>query len=159
MKLRNILILAVPVFLLGCSKNQNTTYNPIPTETVNFQVDMNSPLYNGLNAAGGYAYVGGQGYKGVILICDNNNNIDAYDRACPYNYTDECAILTVRPENFDIECGSYLTTTKNNKPVTTFAPCCGSAWNYAGVINNGPTQYAPKRYTVTQNGSILTVTN
>ncbi len=159
MKLRIILILALPILLLGCDKNQNNTYNPIPTETVNFQVDINSPTNTLSSGPGGCAYVGGQGYKGVIVICDLNNNFDAYDRACPYNYTDECAILTVRTDNFDIACGSYVTTTVNNKRVTTWQACCGSEWNYDGTIKNGPTQYAPKRYTVNQSGSVLTVTN
>jgi len=159
MKLRIVLILLLPALIFGCGKSNTSVYNPIPYATVNFQLDINSPSNTLSSGPGGFAYVGGQGYKGVLVICDINNNIDAFDRACPYNYTDPCAILTVRTNNFDIACGSYVNTIVNNKNVSTWEPCCGSEWNYDGSIKNGPTTYTPKRYTVTQSGTTITVTN
>ena len=157
MKLKIALILALPALLFGCGKS--STYTPIPYVYVSFQLNIDDALYVNLNNLGGTAYVPDQGYKGIILVNDLNGTLHAYDRACPYNYTDACALVTARGDQFDMACGKYVITTVNNRQVQTWQSCCGSSWNLDGTIKTGPTQYGLKRYTATLAGSVLNVTN
>ncbi|MCX6352102.1 MAG: hypothetical protein NTX03_09605 [Bacteroidetes bacterium] len=144
------------IFLAGaisCKKSalDATSNDVIPQVNVNFQVDINNPIYSKLTVDGGYVYVDGEGARGIILVHDFSGEYFALERNCPYQPSHSCAQVTVEKSGVSIKCGSYKGS--------DFTACCGSQFKLNGDLLQGPSKYSLKQYTVTKNGSLLSVTN
>jgi Rieske Fe-S protein len=143
-------LLAVIVFGAACSKNNNQAPNPVPYVYVSTAINLDNPLYNGLNIQGGYDTLDNIGNKGIIVVHDFADNYWAYDRTCPYHVNSTCGKICMG--SLKLVCGHYTGT--------TFHACCSSTYTLdGGNVSNGPSTYPLKRYNVSLSGSILNITN
>lgn len=138
--LAGILILFSAVFF---SCKQDYYEDPIPERPVNFEININDPLYFTLHTMG-YCYIDGKdrGVRGIILHKTQNNSYIAFERTCSYQPTSACANLDVHPS------GQYLIDS-----------CCGSTFNWQGEPIGAPAYLPLLRYQTTLNGSYLRIYN
>jgi hypothetical protein len=141
----------VAIVFLACGKDNMNPQHPVPYVTVNRQINMDNALYTSLNSPGGYVYLDGEGYKGIIVSRDFADNFYVADRACPFHPDAACAKLIVEKSGISIVCGSYSGS--------DFSPCCESRFGFDGSIQHGPSEYPLKAYNVTRSGSLLSITN
>jgi hypothetical protein len=148
-----LLVLISPFFILvNCNQNNTDDYYGIPYVTVNKTINLDLPSYSNLVSIGGYAVIGNEGYRGLIVYHDGNDEFIAIDRACTYNTIEECAYVSVDNSGVFLKCGHY--------DGNTWIPCCNSKFTMDGYsIQEGPAKYPLKHYQVFQSGNILTITN
>jgi len=139
----NIIVLVIGLLLLsswGC--NEKVEHPSIPNVSVNVQLDISSTLYIELSTIGGYVYLTG-GYKGLIVYRVSPDDFVAYDRACPFDPTAECARITMDPSG-----------------ITLTDSCCKSNFSVLdGSIIKGPATQPLKRYNTQFDGQILHIWN
>ena len=121
-----------------CKKDKDE----IPYVYVNFYVDINSTQYIGLNSVGGYIYVTG-GVRGIIIYRKSVDEFVAFERDCPYQPTNSCALVEV-----------------DQSAVMAVDSCCGSKFLLLdGSIIEGPATIMLKQYQTSFDGNILHVFN
>lgn len=152
MKKSLLLILMIAGAFLSCKKDRGTTANPVPYMTVNLTLNMSFPQYTKLNSPGGYVILDGEGYKGIIVIHDYNDQFHALDRSCPYHTNADCAKVTMEKAGLSLACGSYGTN-------GAFNACCASKYSLDGNVLNGPTTFPLRRYNVQVNDQLVVITN
>ena len=88
-----------------CKKDKDE----IPSVSVNILIDPNSTQYLELNAPGGYLYLTG-GVRGIIVYRLSQNEFMAYERDCPYQPSNSCALVEVEASGltFIITDGSVI---------------------------------------------------
>ncbi|MFH0865281.1 MAG: hypothetical protein V1904_03755 [Bacteroidota bacterium] len=131
---------AVPelFFFNSCKKDEDE----IPNAYVNFYIDVTSTQYIGLNNIGGYVYVTG-GVRGIIIYRSSVDEFMAYERNCPYQPSNSCALVEV-----------------DNSAVIAVDSCCGSQFLLPdGSIIQGPATTMLKQYQAAFDGTILHVYN
>lgn len=132
-----LLIVIQPIFN-SCAKDEKET---IPYVYVNFYIQPNSTLYINLNHVGGYEYLTG-GYNGIVVYRINTETFVAFDRACPYDFKNNCRI--------DVEHSS----------ITAIDSCCGSRFLLTdGSPFQGPASVSLKQYKTNYDGNYLHITN
>lgn len=136
-----IFVFFVLVFVLfspQCKKDEDQ----IPNAYVNFYIDVTSTQYIGLNNIGGYVYVTG-GVRGIIIYRRSFDEFMAYERDCPYQPSNSCALVEV-----------------DNSAVMVVDSCCGSQFLLLdGSIIQGPATTMLKQYQTAFDGSTLHVFN
>lgn len=131
-------VLAFVLFSPQCKKDEDQ----IPNAYVNFYIDVSSTQYIGLNNIGGYVYVTG-GVRGIILYRRSYDEFMAYERDCPYQPSNSCALVQV-----------------DNSAVMAVDSCCGSQFLLLdGSIVQGPATTMLKQYQTSFDGTILHVFN
>ncbi|MBI3133932.1 MAG: hypothetical protein HYZ14_04580 [Bacteroidetes bacterium] len=97
---------------------------------MNVTINLDLPSYQALNSPGGYAYVNG-GSRGLVVY-RNFDEFVALDRHSTYNSDDDCAIVSVNPDNiFEL-----------------IDTCSGSRFSIInGAVIEGPAKFGLKRYT------------
>ena len=148
-----IILFVIPIALLmNCNDTNNNGYYGIPYVPVNKTINMDLPSYSNLTNIGGYVVIGNVGYKGIIVYHSGNDKYVAMERACTYQSTDDCAIVTVDNSGTFIRCGHYA--------ATDWVSCCDSKFTMDGnIVLNGPAKYPLRHYQVFRSGNTLTVTN
>ncbi|PLW94335.1 MAG: hypothetical protein C0592_02985 [Marinilabiliales bacterium] len=104
MKYFTAAIIILIFFVSACKKDEHK----MPYVPVDIYIDVNSAIYNDINAVGGYMYLTG-GYKGIIIYRAAYDQFVAIERACPYHPTTDCERLVVEPSGLtiaDSTCGS-----------------------------------------------------
>jgi Rieske Fe-S protein len=150
--LRNLFPILILISLFSsCAKENTQANNPVPYVTVNRQINIDNPQYIQLNQPGGYVYLDGEGYKGIVVIRDYADQFLAFDRACTYHPGAACAKLIMDKSALNLICGHY--------DGNDFEPCCDSKFSTQGAVNNGPATYPLKQYYVSQSGSVLSISN
>ena len=138
--------------LMNCNKDSSTGYYGIPDVYVNKNINLDLPSYSALVNIGGYVVIGNVGYKGIIMYHNANDEYIAIERACTYQSTDDCAVVTVDNSGTFLRCGHY--------EASDWISCCDSKFTMDGnSILNGPAKYPLKHYQVFRSGNTLTVTN
>ena len=139
------------LFLLACKQDDDgNQQNIIPNVPVNSVVNTDLPLFQHLRQLGSYQYLD-DGYKGIVLLHNYDDQFYALERSCTYHPFDSCAIVEVNEENLNLRCGS-----KNNGQ---FKACCASTFQYDGFVGDGPARFPLKRYTIQQSGATLIIRN
>lgn len=139
------IILFAPFFLSTC--NDNTTYTNIPDVYINYELNLNLPQFSSLIHPGNFVYIENEGYRGVIVYHNYDNNYIALERTCTYEPEKECSMLYVDDSGLFIRCGEKD------------GDCCDSKFEMDGNVFSGPAIYPLKRYGVTAHGDFLTITN
>jgi nitrite reductase/ring-hydroxylating ferredoxin subunit len=122
----------------GCRKSRNQ----IPNTPIDLYIDTKLPSYISLNIVGGWIYAS-SGYKGLIIYRRSQDAFNAYERACPYDPTDDCSLVEVLKDN-----------------VTAVDSCCGSQYLITdGNVIKGPATQTLLQYQTTFDGTILHVFN
>jgi len=123
---------------------QNDYYDdPIPQRPVDFEINVNDPLYFNLHTVN-YVYLDGlgMGVRGIILYKQGNDQYLAFERTCSFQPTDPCANLDVDPS------GQYIVDA-----------CCGSIFNFHGDPIGGPAVRPLLQYQTILNGNYLRIFN
>ena len=141
MKLIPVTSLAFLVLLTiaGC---QNTLQrDDIPRVYVHKEINLNSFDYKALNNFGGFVYISG-GVRGIIIYRKSANQYLAFERDCPYQPQDSCALVSVDPSTL------YMIDT-----------CCGSQFDFDGNPIAGPAQFPLLQYSTYLNQNYLIITS
>jgi Rieske Fe-S protein len=126
------LIILIPISFFQCN-----TDNPIPEVYVNFNLDMNSPLYIDLNSVGNSVYIPNEGNKGLIVTHVNIDEYVAYDATCTYDPQDPHGRVEIQGISaVDTKCGSKFSLMLN------------------GYVEEGPATLPLKMYTVSYNPNL-----
>ena len=127
--------------LAACNSGVDTS-STIPSVPVNVQLDLLDQQNKNLRFDNGIVAVAG-GVKGIYVIRQNASTYLAFERNCPYQPYNACALVTI-----DRNSRLFLRDT-----------CCTSQFSFQGQVMSGPAARALRQYTVTQSGSLLTITN
>lgn len=132
--------LMTTTLLFSCKKKKDETQY-IPYVYVDFYCSISNPQFINLNAVGGWVYVTG-GSRGIILYRKSNDEVQAYDRHCPYLPENSCGLLQVR------------------NTTTAIDTCCGSEFLLSdGSVLKQPSSYPMLRYQTTFDGNQVHVFN
>jgi Rieske Fe-S protein len=150
----------IPLFLaifsllaiFSCKKDGKANPNPIPYVTVYQSFSMALPPYNNLLLEGHYVYIDNAGVRGLLVVHDYLDQYIAFDRVCPYHPGASCAQVSMDKNGLTIYCGTFDTQGK-------LTSCCDSQYDIDGNVKHGPSTYPLKRYNVSVNGNLLTITN
>jgi nitrite reductase/ring-hydroxylating ferredoxin subunit len=136
-----ILLLFIP-FFLGCSKDSGPINNNpyLPNYPVNFEVNLNLPVYNNLNftANGVLINTAGIGIRGVFVF-NTGTGYTAFDAACPNQPLSDCSTMTLNG-------------------IMGVCPCDGAEYNLFTGLSQGK-NYPLKVYRTEVNGNIIRVYN
>ncbi len=124
-------LFVVPVVLTSC---ESETIDPDANKDPNTEeltIDMTEAKYSVLGTAGGFVI------EGSIIIINTGQGFLALSSVCTHN---GCKV------SYDHAAG--------NLP----CPCHGSVFSTAGAVLNGPAASPLQKYTISQEGDILTIT-
>ena len=139
--MRYILGLWLGVMVLGACESA-INQDPIPQVLVNEQLNLNSLQNQALQLIGGYKILPEAGYKGLIIYRASTTEYRAFDLACSYQPTSDCAQVMV--DDSDL----FMVDT-----------CCNSSFDFNGFPTGGPAQWPLQPYPVYLNGDVLTIQN
>ena len=123
----------------GC---QNTLQrDDIPRIYVHQEINLNSFDYKALNNFGGYVYIPG-GVRGIIVYRKSTNQYLAFERDCPYQPQDSCALVSV-----------------DSSSLFMIDSCCGSQFDFDGNPIAGPAKYPLLQYSVFKNQNYLIISS
>lgn len=126
--------------LLAFCRCDGYEHDTIPNVKVNFTIYPNDVTYYNLNYIGGYEYFTG-GVAGIIVYRVDLSTFVAYDRACPHDWEDPDAWLSVD------ESGLMIVD-----------PHCGSRFNILdGSVIDGPSKFILKYYKTSFDGRRLRI--
>ena len=98
-----LLLVAFVLLLPQCKKEKQQ--NEIPTVAVSIAIDPNSTEYIRLNTVNGWEYLTG-GYRGIIVFRASTNGFMAYERACPYDWSQTSLRIVVDSSGITTVCPS-----------------------------------------------------
>ena len=137
--------------LIGSCKGNNQVQNPIPYIPVNRTININDPQYVKLQQLNGFVYLPNEGYRGVVVMNDNQDGFVAFDQACTYETDRECSKVVFDENGWYLQCGHF--------DAGEFLPCCNSRFDRFGGVTQGPAVIPLKQYQVHVNGPVLTIQN
>jgi hypothetical protein len=126
--------------LLGACSNTNNAQPQIPLAAVNELVVLTDQQNSNLRFDNGAVYVKG-GVRGIIVVRQNASSYLAFERNCPYQPLDTCAVVKIDPF------------------IRLYDPCCTSQFSLQGQVQGGPAPRALRQYNTALSGNLLTITN
>lgn len=84
--LNKALVLFIFIHIICCQSDDGAV-SCVPTQNINYTINLNLPQYYKLNNAGGWMYIEaayGTGNKGLIVVKIGENMYKAYDRNAPH---------------------------------------------------------------------------
>ena len=95
----------------------------IPRVFVRKEINLNDFTYKDLNNIGGYVYITG-GVRGIIIYRKSLSQYLAFERDCPYQPLDSCALISV-----------------DNSTLFMIDTCCSSKFDFDGNPTAGPARF------------------
>ncbi len=144
----SFLIFHSAFLLITACGSDSTTQQQIPYGVVNLSIDLTNQQYRALRADNGAVLfekngpVGPAGVKGVILVRQNAQSYLAFERNCPYQPYDACSLVRLD------RSALFLRDT-----------CCNSQFDLRGQVTGGPSARPLLQYSVSLQGTQLTVVN
>lgn len=135
------------IFAISCDSD-STNRNPFLQEvSFRFDLNLNLPLYNGLNTIGNPVFVGnnGVGTRGAFVIKSGLDTFFAFEASCPNHAPNTCSTMTIDGQNVICSCENY-----------TYSLFTGQQLNRP---NDGNRYYDLLFYRATQSGNIITISN
>lgn len=126
--------------LLGACNNTDNVQPQIPLAAVNELVVLTDQQNSNLRFDNGAVYIKG-GVRGIIVVRQNASNYLAFERNCPYQPLDTCAVVKIDPF------------------IRLYDPCCKSQFSLQGQVQGGPANQNLRRYSTALSGNLLTITN
>jgi len=143
---KNMALLSIFVIMFSHCNN-DSDYAQIPNVYVNYDINLNLPQYSDLTNYGGYVYIDNEGYKGLIIYHSLSDEYMALERTCTFEPLKDCSVIYVDSSGIMLRCGQKD------------GDCCDSKFEMDGSIISGPALYPLKKYYVSRNGDILTISN
>jgi nitrite reductase/ring-hydroxylating ferredoxin subunit len=145
-----LILLASTVLLTSCKKSK---YDVIPDVYVDFTMDLNDPEFFVLNAIGNSVVItsttnnwgpraAGYDNNGIIVYKSYEDEFNAYDRTCPYDYA-----------------VNGLSTKINVDFTIALCPRCSTTYALSafGTPISGPGKYPLKNYKTSFSGQYIRV--
>ncbi|WP_051719107.1 hypothetical protein [Hymenobacter sp. IS2118] len=136
------------VFLLAACGDDNNNQPLIPYAPVNLSLNITNQEYaslrvdNGAVALPAKGPAGDGGVRGVIVVRQSANSYLAFERNCPYQPYDACAVVSLDQSRLFMRDS-----------------CCSSQFDLRGQITGGPTSRPLKQYSTSLQGTLLSITN
>ena len=128
-----LLIILALGLSFGCSKDEPRNTNPyIPNYSFSTIIDMNLPLYSGLNSPVNPIAVSDPSGVNLILMKVSDTDFRAWDASCPNQYPSSCSLMSINGVN---------------------AKCSCDELEYSLFTGIGPAQYPMKSYRVEIKGN------
>ena len=141
--LNKLLLFLFLISVVNCQSDDGAV-SCVPTQNINYTINLNLPQYYKLNNAGGWMYVDaayGTGNRGLIIVKIGENMYKAYDRNAPHI------------------CPTAKTQLMVEDDIKIICPEDGAEW----ILTSGqPTKIAnraPRTYQITKSGSSLYISN
>lgn len=135
------------IFLISCDSD-STNRNPFLQEVgFRFDLNLNLPLYSGLNTIGNPVYVGnnGVGTRGAFVIKSGLDTFFAFEASCPNHAPNNCSTMTIDGQNVTCSCEDY-----------TYSLFTGQQLDRP---DDGNRYYDLLFYRATQSGNTITISN
>lgn len=142
--IKKLLQLLIMIFSISVQSCEDDYYDePIPEFPVDFEINVNDPVYFNLHTLN-YVYLDGIGWgvRGIILYKRGNDQYVAFERTCSFQPNNPCATVDVDPS------GQYMVDA-----------CCGSIFSFTGDPMGGPAYRPLLQYQTSLNGSYLRIYN
>lgn len=128
------------MIVTSCGTNDDDNNPILPNIPVNVTINLNLPLYQDLQFDGTSAFIENEGIKGIIVYRFTENNILAWDAACPHLAPASCAAMSL--VGVEIICS-----------------CDNSKFSFLDGSPQSGTPYSMKQYRAVKNGNSITITN
>jgi hypothetical protein len=121
----------------------------IPYAPVNLSLNLTNQEYVNLRFTNGAVTLpvtgpaGSGGVKGVIVVRQSASSYLAFERNCPYQPYNACALVSL----------------DRNSRLFMRDSCCNSQFDMQGQITGGPTSRPLKQYNTSLQGNLLSITN
>ncbi|GAA3973968.1 hypothetical protein [Hymenobacter antarcticus] len=143
------LVLPACVVVLAACGAKNDDQPLIPYAPVNLSINITNQQYAELRKDNGVVTLpvkgpaGDGGVKGVIVVHQAGASYLAFERNCPYQPFNACALVSV----------------DRNSRLFLKDSCCNSQFDLRGQITGGPTPRPLKQYSTSLQGALLNITN
>jgi hypothetical protein len=141
MKLLTVLSFVLTFFLTFISCQNTNVRDDIPRIYVYEEINLNDFNYNALKLIGGYVYYNA-GVRGIIIYKKSLNQYLAFERDCPYQPKNTCALISVDKSTL------YMADT-----------CCTSKFDFDGNPIAGPAQFPALQYNTLLNQNYLIISS
>ena len=144
-----LLIVCSSLLIVSACGSKNDDQPLIPYGPVNLSLNITNQQYAALRVDNGAVALpvsgpaGSGGVKGVIVVRQSAGTYLAFERNCPYQPYDACALVSL-----DRTSRLFMRDS-----------CCNSQFNLQGQITGGPSPRPLKQYSTSLQGSLLNVTN
>ena len=134
--------------LVACG-SKSDAQPQIPYAPVNLSLSLGAQEYAPLRFDNGAVTIpakgpaGNGGVKGVIVVRQSANNFLAFERNCPYQPYNTCALVSL----------------DRNSKLFMRDSCCTSQFDLQGQVTGGPASLPLKQYSVSVQGNLLSITN
>lgn len=142
-------VLYAAFLVLAACGSKNNDQPLIPYAPVNLSLNITNQQYAALRVDNGAVTLpvsgpaGSGGVKGVIVVRQSAGTYLAFERNCPYQPYDACALVSL-----DRTSRLFIRDS-----------CCNSQFNLQGQITGGPSPRPLKQYSTSLQGSLLSVIN
>ncbi|MDR9456000.1 MAG: hypothetical protein RI572_01205 [Salegentibacter sp.] len=136
--------LIIPVFLVGCSTDDNNRLNNPNLPDLNFRIQLNLdlPEYNNLQYPGNSYSTYSNGIKGIVVYNINNSQYTAFELSDPNHPPNNCSAMQVTGITAKCQCDD------------------GNEYNIVtGELTAGEGQYTLKPYRIERRGNAIEVYN
>jgi len=140
-RMKRALIILLSITLLSCATGDDENNPILPNPVVNLTLNLNLPLYQDLQFDSTSVFIENQGVKGIFVYRFSENNILAWDAACPHLAPSECTAMSLVGVKIICSCDESEFSILDGSPLSG-------------------TPYAMKQYRATYNSNnTITITN
>lgn len=135
--------------LLTACSSKSDAQPQIPYAPVNLSLSLAAQEYAPLRFDNGAVTIpakgpaGNGGVKGVIVVRQSAGFFLAFERNCPYQPYNACALVSL----------------DRNSKLFMRDSCCTSQFDLKGQVTGGPAPLPLKQYSVSAQGNLLSITN
>lgn len=147
-KMKRILTTCFAIIcLFSCSSDDGgINNNPyIPNTLVQFEIDLDLPLFDNLRFAGGSTYISnGGGVRGFFVFNLSGDQFLAWEASCPNHFPSNCSTMTIEGVLATCACEDYEYSLANGQLLNPV---------------EGDENYPMVNYRVSKTGNVLRITN
>jgi nitrite reductase/ring-hydroxylating ferredoxin subunit len=134
-------LLALGLLAVSACKKDKEDEDLIPYKPVNIQLNVTNVEYAPLRQQNGTVAIPG-GVRGILVVNQGNNQYYAFERNCPFQPFDTCAVVSLDSTKLFLK-----------------DRCCGTQFDFQGNVQAGPSRRPLLRYATTYSNNLLTISN